>query len=447
MATAGADPVVGVDVGRVGNRLGLRTEIVPDEFPGVARLGVDAERRRRLIPAMRHAILAARIADLAADHPVLVPVHLVEHLLVSLIMTVGHQITGSLPSFDVAGRDGPGRAMQVAFAGKEFQVNGRTQQRVFLSPLDDFGKFLLRQFPGQEEVFRAFVEPLEHVFLGGVVLVPGADRVAVHAEMGEEIEHLLDLIHVGFLVDGRIRGDLISQDLGHLDRFDAFFEDAFAFDNQVVDPFQGVHVDIPVHPLGRRDAGAAVVLAFADFGGFLFGDQLPGDQLRQLRLGVFRGVGAGEVFTHFLAHEHGVGADVNDATLVQQTLDKFLDLRINGRFTAADGNHGGAAFLRRLQTIFQAHHVLQRGRVLADAATARARQVTGVQRLQLEHECKLLGLLDFVGDDVPGNFCGKRQWESHAKRLLVLFFRPRPIAPAPAGGPLFAGGEVDEKTF
>ena len=127
-------------------------------------------------------------------------------------------------------------------------------------------------------------QALDHVLLGGVVIVAGGNRVAVHPERGEELEHLLDFLHVGFLVDGGVGGHLEAEELGHVDGLDAFLEHAFALDDQVVGVFQAVHVDVPVHPLGGRDDRAAVVLALADGLGVLVGDQLLGQQPGERRL-------------------------------------------------------------------------------------------------------------------------------------------------------------------
>ena len=53
-------------------------EIESHRFPGIAALRVQPEARRRFVAAMRHAVLAARVPRLAADHAVLVPIHLRE---------------------------------------------------------------------------------------------------------------------------------------------------------------------------------------------------------------------------------------------------------------------------------------------------------------------------------------------------------------------------------
>ena len=54
--------------------------------------------------------------------------------------------------------------------------------------------------------------------------------------------------------------------------------------------------------------------------------------LSGIRFPVFRS----QPLAHFLAHEHGIGADVNDPLLRQESLNKRFDIRIDERLAAAD---------------------------------------------------------------------------------------------------------------
>ena len=197
---------------------------------------------------MDHAILAARIAGDAVHHAVFVPVHFLEHLLITGVMAVGHQVTGRFPASDIAGRNRPGGAGQFAFAGEKFLVNRRAENGEALAPFLDLREFLARHLAREEEILRLFAQPLDHVLLGGVVIVAGRNRVAIHFERGEELEHLLDFLHVGFFINGGVGRDLVAEDLRHLDGFDAFLEDAFALDDQIVGVFEAVDMDVPIHP-------------------------------------------------------------------------------------------------------------------------------------------------------------------------------------------------------
>ena len=121
----------------------------------------------------------------------------------------------------------------------------------------------------------------------------------------------------------------------------------------------------------------------------------------------------GQVFAHLLAHEHAVGADVDDAALGTQTGHQLLDLGINQRFATADGNHGRITVDGRLQAVLQGHHVLEAGGVLANATAAGAGEVAGVQRFQLQHHCESRRSGELMTDDVTGNLDRQGQRKSH----------------------------------
>ena len=62
----------------------------------------------------------------------------------------------------------------------------------------------------------------------GRVSVSRRDLVAVHVELLEVLEQLLDLAHVGLFVDRGVGADLEAGGLGGLDALDGRLEDAFA---------------------------------------------------------------------------------------------------------------------------------------------------------------------------------------------------------------------------
>ena len=161
----------------------------------------------------------------------------------------------------------------------------------------------------------------------------------------------------------------------------------------------------------------AAAIGLADRLGVLVGNQFLVQQLFQLRLHGRR-VNRGEVILHFLPHEHGVRADVNDTALFEQAGDEFLDLRINQRFAAANADHRRVTFLRHRETFFQRHHVLEVRGVFADAAAAGAGEIARVQRFELQHHGKLRRPAQFVFDDVTGDFLRQRKWEAH--RIIGL---------------------------
>src|ERR1044071_7482758 len=90
-------------------------KIKPYRFPSVSAFCLQAEAGGWFITAVGHAILATRIACHAIDHAVFVPIHFLQHLGVSLVMScaigahrVGHKITWRFPAHQIPRRDGPG---------------------------------------------------------------------------------------------------------------------------------------------------------------------------------------------------------------------------------------------------------------------------------------------------------------------------------------------------
>jgi hypothetical protein len=86
--------------------------------------------------------------------------------------------------------------------------------------------------------------------------------------------------------------------------------------------------------------------------------------------------------------------------LIEQTLHQRFDVRVNERFTAADGDHGRVTLFSRPKTILQAHHVLERRGVFADTPATGACEVAGMQRLELKHRGELLRATQLVADHV-----------------------------------------------
>ena len=120
---------------------------------------------------------------------------------------------------------------QLALAGQELLINRGAKDGEPLAPLPDAGELLARHRARQEKILGILAQPLNHVFLGGIIVVAGGNRVTVHLERREELEHLLDLLHVGFLVNRRVGGHLETEHFGHANGLDTFLEDPFAFDD------------------------------------------------------------------------------------------------------------------------------------------------------------------------------------------------------------------------
>src|SRR5947209_955805 len=103
MSFSDGEPVEGVNSSTGGVWLRFRTEIVAEVLPIIAALVVGSERAARVVAAVDHAVLAAGITGNSIHHAVLVPINLLEHLMVTGVMPVGHQVTRGFPTPDVAG--------------------------------------------------------------------------------------------------------------------------------------------------------------------------------------------------------------------------------------------------------------------------------------------------------------------------------------------------------
>ena len=162
--------------------------------------------------------------------------------------------------------------------------------------------------------------------------------MSIHSEPREVVKHLLQLVHVGFLVNGRIGGDLIAQNFRHADGGDAFLEDAFPFDNEVMGAFQAVEMHIPIHPARWGDAGSVgLARAVSDFGGLIWRDQFLPHKLIDLggkSSGIF-GKRGRQIVAHFFSHEEAVGADIHNALAFQEARHQCFDVGINQGFATA----------------------------------------------------------------------------------------------------------------
>jgi hypothetical protein len=177
-----------------------------------------------------------------------------------------------------------------------------------------------------------------------------------------------------------------------------------------------VEVNVPVHPACRSDRRFGRILwAFPNVRRILLADQIRAEQCRYFcfdKLRLNRQLRR-KPFAHFLAHEHGVCADVNDPLLLEQPFHQRFDMRVNQRFAATDGDHWRVALGRRPEAIFQAHHILQGCGVFTNPPATGAGQVASVQRLKLKNRGELLRATQLMPDHVGRDFRGEREWKSH----------------------------------
>src|ERR1700694_1905936 len=107
MPVSATDAVEREDLAITASRFRFRPKIKSNVLPRVAALRLQAERRGWLVAAMHHAIFAAAVAGHAVDDAVLVPLHLLEHLGVTRVVRVRHQVARAFPTTDVPGRNRP----------------------------------------------------------------------------------------------------------------------------------------------------------------------------------------------------------------------------------------------------------------------------------------------------------------------------------------------------
>src|SRR4026207_110810 len=105
MTVARTHAIVGGDFVAPSAVLWFWPEIKPYRFPRVSAFCLQTEAGGWFITAVGHAILATGIACHAIDHAVFVPIHFLQHLGVSLVMScaigahrVGHEITWRFPA-------------------------------------------------------------------------------------------------------------------------------------------------------------------------------------------------------------------------------------------------------------------------------------------------------------------------------------------------------------
>ena len=78
----------------------------------------------------------------------------------------------------------------------------------------------------------------------GRVAISRRDQESIHAEPFEKRKQLLNLVHVGFLVDRGVRADHEAGCLGGLDALDRFLENPLALDGDVVVFLHAVEMDV-----------------------------------------------------------------------------------------------------------------------------------------------------------------------------------------------------------
>jgi hypothetical protein len=102
-------------------------------------------------------------------------------------------------------------------------------------------------------------------------------------------------------------------------------------------------VHVPVHPSAWRNRRLRRIFRpLADFNGVFFGNQSTLKKYLDFLLKFFAAAVLSvaqfsrQPFAHLFAHEHGVGADVNDPSLREQSIYQRFDVWIDQRLPSAD---------------------------------------------------------------------------------------------------------------
>ena len=148
--------------------------------------------------------------------------------------------------------------------------------------------------------------------LHGRVAVGRRQHEAVDAELRQVGEQLVDLVDVGFLVDGGVGADQEAGRLAALMPSTAALKTPVAFDGQVVRLLQAVEVDVEEEAAGRPE------------------------------------------LVQPLLDEHAVGAEVDVLAAFEDAAHQLADLRIDQRLAAADADDRGARFVDGGQALLDA---------------------------------------------------------------------------------------------
>jgi hypothetical protein len=131
-------------------------------------------------------------------------------------------------------------------------------------------------------------------------------------------------------------------------------------------------------------------------------------------------------FQGFL-QEQTVGAQIDMLSPQQNSLDKFVHVRIQKRLPAGNCYNRGRALIHGSQTFFKCHHLLQGIGIFTDPAAARAGQIAQMSRLKHQHEREFIVPHHFVLDDVTGKIKVQFQRETHYGlflSIILLFADP-----------------------
>ena len=122
--------------------------------------------------------------------------------------------------------------------------------------------------------------------------------------------------------------------------------------------------------------------------------------LHPVHVHVQREVGMGMHGVEPLVQQKAVGAEVDMFFSLEHAVDQIVEIGIEERFSAGNGNDGGRAFIDGMEALLQRHHFLDRIGVLANSAASGTGKIAEVGRLQHQYQGSFLNFLQLVFDDV-----------------------------------------------
>src|SRR5579864_5671969 len=122
-------------------------------------------------------------------------------------MGISDEIAGALPAFYVICRVAPSRAGIVALALQELEICGRAEQWKSRGQLFDVLELLMDVVASHEDL----------AIIDSRIPIGRRNRVSIHVELRQVLEHLFYFVHVGLFVDRGVGTNLEAGLLGGLD--------------------------------------------------------------------------------------------------------------------------------------------------------------------------------------------------------------------------------------
>jgi hypothetical protein len=105
----------------------------------------------------------------------------------------------------------------------------------------------------------------------------------------------------------------------------------------------------------------------------------------------------------FTFEEQGVRAEINILFAGDEAFHDFVDLRMDERFPAGDGDHGGAAFVRGRPALLGGEALIENVIGVLDFSATSAGQIATEEGLEHEHEGVPLVAAQFLSQNVGGD--------------------------------------------